>query len=236
MAQAMAQQRGIRQFEAAGMGAITMGRIEAYGATVGGAALGPSSMLLPEKWTSRSHISAGLTLGGLASPWNLIGGGRGVAAEGSFVGPLIGKSGFRTSSEFAEAVGARYQGFVDDAYVVAQRNEARGLLTGNPNTRLGVEVDRISAARLEAYLQSEGIKEGPGSLVQMNRWLRDPNGSGLYVRPDVRIPAAGRIFDATVGFKPYNAPQIMRFGHYSGGDYVTLVRPGAVGGSYSVIP
>jgi hypothetical protein len=85
--------------------------------------------------------------------------------------------------------------------VAGQRLESQGLLRGNPNTRLGDYVDRISARRLSAYLDSEGISEGPNSLVQMNRWLRDPSGSGLYVRPDARIPAAGRIYDATVGFK-----------------------------------
>ena len=69
----------------------------------------------------------------------------------------------------------------------------------------------------------------------MNRWLRDPAGSGLYVRPDVRIPAAGRIYDATVGFKPYNDTQIVRFGQYSGGDRITVVRPSPMG-SYSIVP
>ena len=73
------------------------------------------------------------------------------------------------------------------------------LLRGNPNTRVSDYVDRISVRDLKAYLRSEGISEGPASLVEMNRWLRDPDGSGFYVRPDVRIRAAGRIYDATVG-------------------------------------
>lgn len=160
-----------------------------------------------------------------------------VAAESApeFVGPLIGKSGFRTSGDFAEAVGTRYQGYVDDAYVVGQKLESQGLLRGNPNTRLGDYVDRTSARRLGAYLNSEGGAEGPNSLVQMNRWLRDPAGSGLYVRPDVRISAAGRIYDATVGFKAYNSTQITRFGQYSGGDRITVVRPSPLG-SYSIVP
>ena len=152
-----------------------------------------------------------------------------------FIGPLIGKSGFRTSGEFAEAVGTRYQGYADDAYVVGQRLETQGLLRGNPNTRLGDYVDRTSARRLGAYLSSEGVAEGPNSLVQMNRWLRDPAGSSLYVRPDVRIPAARRIYDATVGFKPHNSTQITRFLQYSGGDRITVVRPSPVG-SYSIFP
>jgi hypothetical protein len=166
------------------------------------------------------------------------GGGRVATNRGAsdFVGPLIGKSGFKTSAEFAESVGARYQGFVDNAYVAAQRLEAKGLLRGNPNTRVGDYVDRISSRDLKGYLASEGITEGPNSLVQMNRWLRDPAGTGLYVRPDVHVPSAGRIYDATVGFKAYNSTQIQRFGQYSGGNYITVVRPGPVGGSYSIVP
>lgn len=63
---------------------------------------------------------------------------------GDFVGPLIGKTGFRTSTEFAETLGARYQGFVDDAYSVALPLEAKGLLRGNANTRVGNYVDRVA--------------------------------------------------------------------------------------------
>ena len=124
----------------------------------------------------------------------------------------------------------------EDAYAAGTRLESNGLLRGNANTRLGDYVDRTSARDLKAYLRSVGVSEGSGSLVQMNRFLRDPEGTGLYVRPDVRIPAANRIFDATVGFKPYNSTQITRFGQYSGGDYITIVRPGAVGGSCSIVP
>jgi len=104
------------------------------------------------------------------------------------------------------------------------------------STRVGDAVDRFSQARLSAYLRSEGISEGPGSLIQINRYLRDPAGSGLYVRPDVRIPAAGRIFDATVGFKGARSAQITGFSQYSGGNYITVTRPGLVGGSYSIAP
>lgn len=70
-------------------------------------------------------------------------------------------------------MGTRYQGYVDDAYVAGQRLESQGLLRGNPNTRLGDFVDRYSARDLKTYLRSEGISEGPSSLVEMSRWLRD---------------------------------------------------------------
>lgn len=115
--------------------------------------------------------------------------------------------------------------------------EARGLLRGNPNTRVGDFVDRESTRRLKGWLDYEGLPESSTGLVQMNRWLRDPTpGSSLYVRPDVRIPRAGVIYDATVGFKPYNSTQLMRFDQFSGGDQITVIRPGAVGGSYSRVP
>lgn len=114
--------------------------------------------------------------------------------------------------------------------------QAQGRLSENANTAVGNYVDRASAARMRLWLKSEGIAEKPGGLIEMNRWLRDPAGSGLYVRPDVRIPAVSRIYDATVGFKPYNSTQIVRFGQYSGGDRITLARPGAVRSSYSIVP
>ena len=155
-----------------------------------------------------------------------------------FVGPGIGKSGYQSSAEFADAVGAKYQSFVDDAYVVGQRLESKGLLRGLSGTRLGDYVDRRSAIRLKGFLDSEGISEGAGSLIQMNRYLRDPAGTSLYVRPDVYIPSASRIFDATVGYKSYNDVQIQRFNEFSGGSYITNVRPSTspLGGSYSFDP
>ena len=161
-----------------------------------------------------------------------------VANADEFVGPVIGRSAFKNPSQFADALEVRYQGFVDDAYIVAERLERQGLLRGNANTRVGDFVDRVASRDLKAWLRSEGIPEGPRAIVQVNRWLRDPSGSGLYVRPDVRIPAAGRIFDATVGYKPYNSPQIVGFRRYSGGDQITIVRPatGSAGGSYSITP
>jgi hypothetical protein len=159
-----------------------------------------------------------------------------VATGDNFIGPLIGKSGYRTSAEFAEAVGMRYQNFVDDGYARAFRAEAEGRLVGLKSTRVGDAVDRFSQARLKAFLRSEGIAEGPGKMIQLNRYLRDPSGSGLYVRPDVRIPAAGRIYDASVGFKSSTSQQITGFGQYSGGNHITVTRPGRVDGSYSIVP
>ena len=123
-----------------------------------------------------------------------------------------------------------------DGYDAAMLAESRGLLKGNPSTRVGDFVDRFSATRYRNWLASEAIPEGVSGLAQTNRWLRDPSGSGLYVRPDIRIPSAGVTLDATVGLKWNTSPQIARFSAFSGGDRITIVRPQQLGGSYSIWP
>lgn len=157
-------------------------------------------------------------------------------AADQFVGPLIGKSGFEASSEFADESFMRYQNYVNEGYDLAVAAESKGLLRGNQNTRIGDFVDRYSATEYRAWLSSEGITEGPGNLVQMNRWLRDPAGSGKYVRPDIRIPMSGNILDATVGWKWGGDRQIIRFDEFSSGDIITNVRPQQLEGSYSIWP
>ncbi|MFC0156127.1 hypothetical protein ACFFJ4_21830, partial [Xanthomonas dyei] len=113
----------------------------------------------------------------------------------------------------------------------------KGLLNDkNPNTRVGDFVDRFSASEYRDWLTVEGIPEGSGQFVQMNRWLRDPSGSGLYTRPDIRISSSGSILDATVGWKSSTDTQIIRFNAYSGGNRITIVRPEKLGGSYSIWP
>jgi hypothetical protein len=125
---------------------------------------------------------------------------------------------------------------VNEGYDRALLAESNGLLKGNPNTRVGDFVDRFSASEYRDWLTTEGITEGPDQFVQMNRWLRDPAGSGLYTGPDIRIPSSGSILDATVGWKWSTNTQIMRFNTYSGGSRITIVRPEQLGGSYSIWP
>jgi len=151
-----------------------------------------------------------------------------------FIGPTIGRSEFRSWEEFNAEAYRRYQQYVDEAYEDGIRADQDGLLPGNRNTRLGNMVDQASRARMRAWLESEGIPEGPDGLVQLNRWLRDPAGSGAYVRPDVQVP--GLILDATVGNKPPGATQLERNAQYSGCIPTTIVRPSKLGGSYSALP
>ncbi len=242
-------EQGSRQFSSgsylSGAGNIALGNLNYYGAYLtGGFATATSLAREGTAYANPRDLADGVFLeaaiGGVSSMRTTARRTASITtahtvSDAEFVGPLIGRSGFRTTSELADAIGTRYQGFVDDAYVAAQRVEARDLLRGNRNTRVGAEVDRLSSARLKDYLRSEGIPEGPNGLVQINRWLRDPAGSGAYVRPDVRVPGAGRIFDATVGTKSYNSTQITGFRSYSGGDRITIVRPQAFG-SYSFYP
>jgi len=58
------------------------------------------------------------------------------------------------------------------------------------------------------------IRENYSDSVLVNRYLRNPAGSG-YVIPDVRIPSEGVIIDATIGYKDVNTPQVQKFFNYS---------------------
>lgn len=79
--------------------------------------------------------------------------------------------------------------------------------------------------------------EGVGSLIQVNKYLRDPLGTGAYRIPDLNIPSAGQIYDATLGYKWFETtPQIRDFYQFSGGSNITIVRPTQLDGSYSLVP
>ena len=90
---------------------------------------------------------------------------------------------------------------------------------------LGQQTDAIARARLPNYLASQGIPEGPGMEVLVNRWLRDPAGSGAYRIPDVRLQQSGTILGGTIGTKTLNTPQVQDFINFSGGNKVIIVRP-----------
>lgn len=157
-----------------------------------------------------------------------------VAAARGTIGPKIGRSGYESWAEFNAEAYRRYQQFTDEAYDAALAAERNGVLDGNPNTRVGAFVDDLSRARMAAWLKHEGIQEGPGGLVQLNRWLRNPAGTGEYVRPDVQLP--GAIMDATVGRKSFESAQLQRNAEYSGGKPTTIVRPSQLGGSCTALP
>jgi hypothetical protein len=88
---------------------------------------------------------------------------------------------------------------------------------------------------MRRWLAREDIAEGPGQVIQINRWLRDPAGSGAYRIPDVRIPSANIVFDGTIGWKSTTTPQIIDFRGFSGGNNVMIVRPTQLGGSHGLV-
>jgi YD repeat-containing protein len=150
----------------------------------------------------------------------------------------IGSSGYASMQELSDAAFAKYQGFVDDGYSAAQQALENGKLqvpSGvSRNTVLGQFTDQYARTAMSEWLDGEGIGEGAGESVQLNRYLYDPAGSGSYRIPDVSLPGANQIYDATLGFKSWSTPQIRGFYQYSGGSNITIVRPTQLGGSYSV--
>jgi len=134
----------------------------------------------------------------------------------------------------------KLQRYTDEAYpaVVRAVDEGRVRIPhGVPrDTVIGQRTDRIVQTRLKRWIRREGVAEGPGEAVQVNRWLRDPGGSGAYRIPDLRVPDADVIMDGTIGYKWNNTPQITDFYQYSAGSHTIIVRPTELGGSYSLIP
>jgi predicted carbohydrate-binding protein with CBM5 and CBM33 domain len=90
---------------------------------------------------------------------------------------------------------------------------------------LGQRTDAIARNRLKNYPQREGIPEGHGTDVLVNRWLVDPAGSGNYRVPDIRLQRTRTILDGTIGDKPLSMPQVQDFINFSGSDRVFIVRP-----------
>jgi RHS repeat-associated protein len=110
---------------------------------------------------------------------------------------------------------------------VQRFNAGRLKIPSGQNWRqaLGQWIDARARVRLRRFLTREGIPEGPGQDVLVNRWLRDPSGSGLYRIPDVRLMGSQRILDGTIGAKTAQTPQVVDFTTFSGGFDVRLVRP-----------
>jgi hypothetical protein len=149
----------------------------------------------------------------------------------------IGKSGCGSIEEFSDAVTAKYQSLYDQGYAVAQKRAAQELI---PNTArsIGSDADEFARTGLRDWLSgSEGIQEGPGQVIQVNRRLYDPTGSGKYRIPDVYIPGSGTILDGSISFKTSSLRQIQDFAKFSGGARTTIIAPkGLRWGSYSIIP
>jgi hypothetical protein len=100
----------------------------------------------------------------------------------------------------------------------------RGLVKNDPMV-IGSRVDSIARTGMRDWLSSvEGIQEGPGQIIRINRRLYSPTGTGAYRIPDVYIPGARSVHDATIAEKGFS-PQTIDFRAFSGGGNVTIVRP-----------
>jgi hypothetical protein len=144
----------------------------------------------------------------------------------------IGRSNW-TVSQFADEVFGRYQQFYDQAYSRVSARIGRGI--PNDPMKIGQIVDARARSAMRRWLAREEIAEGAGEVIQVNRWLRDPGGSGVYRIPDIRIPSANIVFDGTIGWKSITTPQIIDFRAFSGGNNITVVRPTQLGGSYGLV-
>jgi hypothetical protein len=172
---------------------------------------------------------------GIARYSDVVSGGGRVAANN------VGRYGrFGSADELGAEAFARYQRYTDEAYAATLQAEECGRLVIPEGmareTIIGQRTDAIARSRMERWLGSEGISEGAGQTVQLNRWFRDPSGSGSYRIPDVRIPDANLIMDGTIGLKWQTTPQVADFYKFSGGSRITIVRPTELGGSYSLLP
>ncbi|WP_437975559.1 SpvB/TcaC N-terminal domain-containing protein [Sorangium sp. So ce295] len=128
-----------------------------------------------------------------------------------------------------DVIARNYQRYYNDAWlrVVAKFNRGEIQIPPELNWRtvLGQRTDAYARARLRNFLAREGIPEGPGEDVLVNRFLRDPSGSGAYRIPDVRINSEQLILDGTIGVKTPTTPQIVDFVNFSGGFGVRVIRP-----------
>jgi hypothetical protein len=101
------------------------------------------------------------------------------------------------------------------------------------NTFLGRLIDQRARDQIRTWLAEEGIAEG--LLIRVNRRLADPLGTGRYRIPDIRIPGANVILDASIELKTIASAQIYDFSVFSGGNGIIIVRPTQLGGSYALV-
>ena len=86
--------------------------------------------------------------------------------------------------DLGETIAAAYQRYYNEAWLdqVRRFNQGQISVPAGLNWRavLGQRVDKAARVRLKRFLAREGIAEGPGANVLVNRWLRDLTGTGTY--------------------------------------------------------
>jgi RHS repeat-associated protein len=133
-----------------------------------------------------------------------------------------------TEGSLESRVTTAYQNFYNQAWqeVVNDFNQGGTKVPAGQSwqTVLGQRTDAAARDMLNDYLNAQGIPEGPGGQVLVNRRLYDPSSSGAYRIPDVRIPSANLILDGTVGTKTPATPQVQDFMNW-GNNRVNIVSP-----------
>jgi hypothetical protein len=151
--------------------------------------------------------------------------GMNLAGAQQVPGTLITNPGRMLAAPTLEAtVQSSYQNFVNQAWIrtVQRFNAGEFRIPAGQNvwTALGREVDRIARNDMRA-----SFPESQSLLI--NRWLKDPSGSGAYRIPDVRLiqPNGQIIFDATLGTKTGATQQVQDNILFSGGGRVIVIQP-----------
>jgi hypothetical protein len=144
-------------------------------------------------------------------------------------GPITDPNRLLPVTTLDDVIAANYQRYYNEAAtsVIARFNSGRIRISEGQNWRqvLGQRIDAEARGRMLNFLEREGIAEGPAADVLVNRWLRDPSGSGRYRIPDIMLRQTGRILEGTIGDKSMTDPQITDFRTYSGGFKVEIIRP-----------
>lgn len=175
-------------------------------------------------------MGSGITSARLVSPASTTTASSGAGQATVIRWNTVGNSAARTplllnEGSLESRVTAAYQSFYNDAWKQTVSLFNQGEITvpaGMPwRTALGRETDSIARGQLRLFLRDEGL----GDDVLVNRWLRDPTGSGRYRIPDVRLPSQSVILEGTIGNKSMLTSQIQDFINFSGGSRVVLVRP-----------
>lgn len=149
----------------------------------------------------------------------------------------IGRSGFATWADFARGL----EGVYSNAYNQAQERwnnmtpEDRARTSRRPaNLREGSYLDRESRRAARAWIQSQGLTEGPGQQIQVDRVLRNPDNRRQYVRPDLYVRGV-YLGDGSRTTKTVTDPQISNMMSWAGISQVRIIRTTHAGGNYSVI-
>ena len=123
-----------------------------------------------------------------------------------------------------------YQASYDFNYAQlrAQLDSGELVLPGhlNENAELGNLTDKLVRADMRMSLANDGLAEGRGQAIQVNRNFYDPSGSGDYVRPDFYLRDEGIIVDGTIGVpKSVTTSQMQGYINFAKPNYIIEIGP-----------